>query len=346
MTGSCNGRPPAPLLEVVNLACHFGQRRHPLAQRRIIRAVDDVTFTLEPGESLALVGESGSGKTTVARLVLGILPRTSGDVRVRGEPVSFGDETRRKALSRSVQMIFQNPLDALDPLVRVRNQIIEPLHIHGLNGSGGHMARASAIMADLGLESTLLSRYPHELSGGQLQRVVIARALVLEPQILVCDEPLSALDVSIQAQTIDILKRQQRATGMAYLFITHDLRVVRHMAERIAVMYLGRLVEEGPVETVLHAPQHPYTRALVASVPGLSRRDRTRSVPLSGEPPKASSALRGCRFHPRCPLAEPRCRAEVPELLPIGEQHRVSCHVVCEGPMQSETLPPHIARGR
>ena len=319
-----------PLLEVSDLKCHFAQRQYLLGGRRVIQAVDGVSFTIEPATTLALVGESGCGKSTIGRLIVGLLPQTSGEIRFQGVAKSFGDMTQQRAFCRKIQLVFQNPLDALDPRIKVGEQIAEPLDIHGLLDRKGRQEKAFALAAELGLEQRLLGRFPHELSGGQLQRVVIARALVLDPQLIVCDEPLSALDVSIQAQTIALLKQRQRATGVAYLFITHDLRVIRQLADRIAVMYLGQLVEEGPVAAVLNTPKHPYTRALVASVPRLKGQKSDRQKILVGEPPAASEPPSGCRFHPRCPISTPRCQVEAPGISLFQSQHRVACHAATD----------------
>jgi oligopeptide/dipeptide ABC transporter ATP-binding protein len=319
-----------PALELADVVRHYRLRRF-LRPAERVRAVDGVSFAVEPGESFGLVGESGCGKTTVGRLVLGLLRPTAGSIRVDGADVGTMSAADLRKLRRRAQMIHQDPLNALDPRMPVGAQIAEGLAIHGIGTPAERTERAAAMMAAVGLAARLSDRYPHELSGGQQQRVVIARALLLEPSLVVCDEPVSALDVSVQAQVVNLLGELQGRYGCAYLFISHNLAVVRHICRRIAVMYLGTVVEVAGRDELFERPRHPYTRALIAAVPvpDPSRRGR-RSLP-QGEPPSPTRPPTGCRFHPRCALAVERCRIEAPALLAESDGHAVACHRVAEG---------------
>lgn len=318
----------SPLLSVDDLARHYPVTSAD-GQRRMLHAVDGVGFTLSAGRTLGLVGESGCGKSTTAKLVLGLLPATRGTVHFAGEPVTAKRDARWRALRRAMQMVHQDPLAALDRRLSVGEQVAEPLLIHGLADRAEREARALAIFEAVGLRGDLLQRYPHELSGGQRQRVVLARALVLEPRLLVCDEPISALDVSVAAQVVNLLQDLQARFGMAYLFISHDLKVVRQIADEVAVMYLGRIVEQGPPDALFHAPAHPYTEALVSAVPSPWRGTRERII-LKGDPPNPVAKPPGCAFHPRCPRAVARCREEAPPLRPAGDGRLAACHLVPE----------------
>ncbi|MCO6187751.1 ABC transporter ATP-binding protein [Rhizobium sp. L1K21] len=298
-----------------------------MVTKATLKAVDGVSFDLARGEVLGLVGESGCGKSTTARLTLGQLPPSAGEVIFEGKTVPSSRTQQWRNLRRHMQMIYQDPLGALDRRLPIIEQIAEPYTIHGIGGSRAERReKAQALMLQVGLRPDQASSYPHELSGGQRQRVVIARALALEPRLLVCDEPVSALDVSIQAQVLNLLDDLRRKTGFSALFISHDLKVVRQMADRVAVMYLGRIVEEGPPEDVFHAPLHPYTQALVSAAPSIhGNRGRNRIV-LSGDPPNPVNVPGGCPFHPRCPVAVVRCRTDVPSLSREGDR-AVSCHL-------------------
>jgi peptide/nickel transport system ATP-binding protein len=314
------------LLSVDRLAKHYpvaGDRAG-----RVLHAVDGVSFTLEAGRTLGIVGESGCGKSTTAKLVLGLLPASAGRIAFAGAPVTAVRDARWRALRRAMQMVYQDPMAALDRRLTVGDQVVEPLEIHGLEGGdAGRRDRALALFEAVGLQSDLFHRYPHELSGGQRQRVVLARALILDPKLVVCDEPVSALDVSVAAQVINLLQDLQGRFGMAYLFISHDLKVVRQIADEVAVMYLGRIVEQGRPDQLFHAPAHPYTEALVSAVPMPGPRRRERIV-LPGDPPNPVDRPAGCAFHPRCPRALPRCRIEAPPLRRAPDGRLAACHLV------------------
>jgi oligopeptide/dipeptide ABC transporter ATP-binding protein len=322
------------LLTVKDLARHY-----PVTgaggERRLLHAVDGVSFSLEARRTLGVVGESGCGKSTTAKLVLGLLAASAGKIDFAGEPVTAVRDARWRAMRRSMQMVHQDPLAALDRRLAVGEQVVEPLLIHNLEaGPGARQERALQLFEAVGLRPDLYHRYPHELSGGQRQRVVLARALVLDPKLVVCDEPISALDVSVAAQVINLLQDLQQRFGMAYLFISHDLKVVRQIADEVAVMYLGRIVEQGPPDALFHAPAHPYTEALVSAVPSPWRRERERIV-LSGDPPNPVDRPSGCAFHPRCPRAMARCATEAPALRRAADGRLAACHLVpaLDGPV-------------
>ena len=325
--------PGAPLLEVRGLTTWFpiraGVLRRPVAW---VRAVDGVDLDVPAGRTVALVGESGCGKTTVGRSILRLVEPRAGRVRFAGHDLLALPPRALRALRRQIQIVFQDPLAALDPRFRIGEAVAEGMEAHGVGADAAERAeRAAALLRRVGLDPSLLSRYPHELSGGQRQRVCIARALAPGPRLLICDESVSALDVSIQAQILNLLRDLQEELGLAYLFISHDLGVVRHLADRVAVMYLGRIVEEGPAERVLGEPRHPYTRALLDAVPSLDpdRRRIADRVPLTGDVPSPVNPPAGCRFSTRCPIAIERCRREEPEL--TGDDHVVRCFLA-DGP--------------
>ncbi|MHB2211236.1 ABC transporter ATP-binding protein [Methylobacterium sp. CM6257] len=295
--------------------------------RRLLTAVDRVGFAIQKGETFAIVGESGSGKSTVARMVVGLLPPTAGEVRITG--VSMTDPRQaaaRRRLRARIQMIFQDPYASMNPRWRVGKIIAEPIRAFDLiQGEAAIRARVGELLGLVGLHADDARKYPHEFSGGQRQRVAIARALASQAEFLVGDEPTSALDVSVQAQILNLMRDLQDRLGLTYLFISHNLAVVRHMATRVGVMYLGRLVEVAAAKDLFAAPRHPYTRMLLDAVPDLAHVGRAR-VPVSGEIPNPIDPPPGCTFNPRCPLANDRCRAEVPALL-----DGVACHAVQEG---------------
>ena len=324
------------LLKAVDLCrdyrVHTG--RGLFAAKAILRAVDGVSFEIEAGRTLGLVGESGCGKSTTGKLALGLIAPTSGSVRYRGVAMPPTGSPPWRELRRKMQMVYQDPLGALDRRLPVGVQIMEPLVIHGTLLPNEHRERAAAVMEAVGLLPHQFDRYPHELSGGQRQRVVLARALMTEPNLLVCDEPISALDVSIQAQVVNLLLDLQDRLGIAYLFISHDLRVVRQVSHDVAVMYLGRIVEQGEAESLFAEPAHPYTRALVSAIPVTGDGSRRERLLLQGDPPSPVDVPTGCAFHPRCPFEVAQCRSERPKLEPLPGGHpggrRVACHRVGE----------------
>jgi peptide/nickel transport system ATP-binding protein len=347
-------RAARPMLEAQDLARHFDVSR-PLIQRllsregrRTLRAVDGVTFDIPRGTTLSLVGESGCGKSTVARLVVGLYPPTRGRVLFDGLDLAEAraDSTQR----RRMQMIFQDPYASLNPRWRVRDIIAEPIRAFGLlKGDAAIEARVAELLTGVGLSPLDGQKYPHEFSGGQRQRISIARALSSNPEFLVCDEPTSALDVSVQAQILNLMKDLQARLGLTYLFISHNLAVVRQVSDRVGVMYLGRVVELAPAETLFTAPRHPYTRALMEAIPDLEMTGRQR-IPVGGEVPSPITPPPGCTFHPRCPLANARCKEERPEMIPARGTPGtlVACHAVEEGrdrpgPLIAETGEPATA---
>ena len=326
------------LVEAIDLRRHYAVRvvRGPFTAKATLRAVDGVSLRVERGRTLGLVGESGCGKSTTGKLVLGLIPSTSGTVRHDGTDMPAINTPAWRALRLRMQMVFQDPLGALDRRLPIGQQITEPLAIHGIATTVERRERARAVMEAVGLQMHQFGRYPHELSGGQRQRVVLARALITEPDFLVCDEPISALDVSIQAQVVNLLLDLQERLGIAYLFISHDLKVVRQVSHEVAVMYLGRIVEQGEAESLFAHPAHPYTRALVSAIPvPLSAQGpRRERLLLQGDPPNPVDVPRGCAFHTRCPFAIASCRVETPALRPKADGRLVACHRVDEPALQ------------
>jgi oligopeptide/dipeptide ABC transporter ATP-binding protein len=294
-----------------------------------LRAVDGVSFHIHQGETLGLVGESGSGKSTVGRLVLGLLRPSSGVVRFRGMDLTRRSGAAWRSSRRDAQMIFQNAAAALDPRMKVGGQLQEVLDVHRVGTPAERSHAMVNMLARVGLDAAAIAqRYPHQLSGGQRQRVVIARALAVEPALLVCDEPVSALDMSVQAQVINLLRDLQRKLRLTYLLISHDLRVTRHMSDRIAVMYLGRIVETAPRDALFRAPLHPYTRALISAVPVPDPARARRTAIIDGDLPSSFAPSFGCRFHRRCPVPMDRCRHDDPPLLEASPGHSVACHLI------------------
>jgi peptide/nickel transport system ATP-binding protein len=312
----------APLLEVENLVTQYPVRRglteRLSGQRRLwVHAVDGVSFSLARGEMLALVGESGCGKTSTAQTILRMVSSTSGAIRLNGTDITALSQQQMRRLRRTVQMIYQDPYESLDPRLRVQATVEEPMLVHGIGSSRAErrdLAIRALERAGLAPAEQFLARYPHELSGGQRQRVTIAAALVLGPALLLADEPVSMLDVSVRAGVLSLLDGLRRDGDMGVLMITHDLSTAAHFADRIAVMYLGRIVEQGPAKDVVRNPQHPYTKALLSVVPKPDPRERSTPQILQGETPNPVSVPAGCRFHPRCPIAVDRCATEDPEL--------------------------------
>ena len=315
------------ILEAIDLVKVFPvQRFFARGPQAAVKAVDGISFSLAPGETFAIVGESGCGKSTLARLVLRLIEPTSGRVRFEGRELLDISSAQMRGLRRHLQIIFQDPYGSLNPRMTVGQMLAEPLALHGLVPTAGRGARVDELLGLVGLGVEAALRYPHEFSGGQRQRIAIARALAAEPRVIVCDEPVSALDVSIRAQILNLLAELQQRLGLAYLFISHDLAVVRHIATTVAVMYLGRFVETGPSETLFNGPRHPYTRALLAAVPVPVPGERERGHTLSGDVPSPLAPPPGCHFHARCPHAIDRCKVDVPALEPLPDGAAVACH--------------------
>ncbi len=320
------------LLEVRDLAVHYPVRRG-LLQRVVdhVRAVDGVNMTIAPGETLGLVGESGCGKSSLSRALLMLTPPSHGDILFdAGNPDPVSLTTLRpeamRRLRRHIQIVFQDPYSALNPRLRIGTALTEPLRAMGIGTARERKERARAALDAVGLPADAARRFPHEFSGGQRQRIGIARALAPEPRLVVLDEPVSSLDVSVRAQVLNLLQSLQQRLGLTYLFVSHDLSVVRYLCDRVAVMYLGRIVEEGPTAALFRAPLHPYTEALLSALPlpvaGLKR----KRVLLRGDPPSPMAAPQGCAFHPRCRFVQDRCRTEAPSLIPQGDGRAAACH--------------------
>jgi len=319
-----------PILEVRELYKYFAARQSLFRRNTsFVKAVDGVSFTLQRGEVLAIVGESGCGKTTIARTLIGLERPTKGDLVFDGR--SIGDQIGLKELRLHAQMVFQDPYESLDPRATIFETVEEPLVVHKLGGTyNERMQRVKMALEDAGLRPAedFLLRYPHELSGGQRQRVVIAGAMVLQPELLIADEPVSMLDVSIRAEILNLLNELRQKRGVSIIFITHDLGTVAYFADRIAVMYLGRMVETGPTAEVLKNPQHPYTKALLSVVPVPNPRLRRERLILQGETPNAADIPSGCRFHPRCPAVIDECKVTDPPSVSTGEDHYAACILV------------------
>jgi dipeptide transport system ATP-binding protein len=318
-----------PLLSAINLKRHYAVSRGLLRSKVLVRALDGVSFALQAGRTLAVVGESGCGKSTLARQVTMIETPTAGELWLAGVEMTTADAARRKEARPLVQMVFQNPFASLNPRKRIGTMLEEPLLINTPLSVGEREDQARAMMARVGLRPEHYRRFPHMFSGGQRQRVAVARALMLNPRVVVADEPVSALDVSIQAQVLNLLMDLQDELGVAYLFISHNLAVVQHIAHDVLVMYLGKVVESGAKEALFAMPRHPYTRALLASTPSLDPTQRRTKIVLKGEPPSPSNPPSGCAFHQRCPHAIARCAEEVPALRDLGAQ-QVACHLAEE----------------
>lgn len=314
------------LLTTENLVKQFPVRGGLFAEKRLLTAVAGVDLEIFPGETLGLAGESGCGKSTVARLLTGLIPATQGSVRYAGKELSGMNRDELALFRKDVQMIFQDPFSSLNPRMRVSDIIAEPLIIHRIGTSAQRREGVASLMERVGLSAAQLSRFPHEFSGGQRQRIGIARALAVSPKLIVADEPVSALDLSIQAQIINLLQEVKRDFGLSFLFITHDLSVLRHLSDRIAIMYLGRIVETGSRDAVLSGQLHPYTEALLSAIPSIDPEKRRRRVIAGGELPSPLSPPAGCPFHTRCPYAEEVCGRERPELLEKETGHRAACH--------------------
>ena len=340
------GSGSGPLVRVRDLVKHFPIKRGIIVQRKVgaVRAVDGISFDIERGETLGIVGETGCGKSTTAKLLMRLLEATSGEISFDGRDITRLKGAGLKEVRREVQMIFQDPYSSLNPRKTIGSIISEPFAIHGLlEGKGERRKEVQRLMETVGLNPEHYNRYPHEFSGGQRQRIGVARALALNPELLIADEPVSALDVSIQAQVLNLLRDLQRRLGLTVVFIAHDLSVVRHMCDRVAVMYLGKIVEIGSGDDLYAFPRHPYTGALLAAVPlaDPSRHGEERRL-LSGDVPSPANPPSACRFHTRCPKAQPRCSTEEPLLEDKGSGTRVACHF----PLTSEEVQGIGVRSR
>ncbi|HYS68507.1 MAG TPA: oligopeptide/dipeptide ABC transporter ATP-binding protein [Paraburkholderia sp.] len=320
------GTPKPPILEARELTKHFGGTRHLFARTPTVYAVNGVSFAVQQGETFAIVGESGCGKSTLGRLLLRLIDATEGRVFYQGKDITHLGATPLRRLRREMQIIFQDPFASLNPGMTVGQIVGEPIALHGLARGAARTERVAELLRTVGLQPGYADRYPHEFSGGQRQRIGIARALAGEPRLIVGDEPVSALDVSVQAQVINLLEALKHDLGLTLVMVAHDLAVIRHMSDRVAVMYLGEIVELAPVDDLFDAPLHPYTQALLRAIPASSPRQRRDKPALSGDLPSPTAPPPGCRFHTRCPHAKPRCKDEHPlnEKLPDGRQ--VACH--------------------
>jgi peptide/nickel transport system ATP-binding protein/oligopeptide transport system ATP-binding protein len=332
----------APLLEIRGLVKHFPVTRGPIGRNAVVHAVDGVNLEVRPGEVLGIVGESGSGKSTLARCMLRLLEPTSGSIVFAGEDVTRIRGARLARFRRRVQPVFQDPFSSLDPRWRVGQSIREALDALGIGSRDERRRRVSDLLDQVGLSPALADRRPHELSGGQRQRVGIAAALAPEPDLIVADEPVSALDVSVQAQVLNLLAELQRNLGLAIVLITHDLAVVEHISHRVGVMYLGKIVEWGTTGQVFHSPQHPYTKALLEAIPKPDPFRRSRQTGLQGEIPSPMAPPAGCRFHTRCPVAIDRCRVDEPAFTQFDRGHWAACHVASAAPRHGLSAAPTV----
>jgi oligopeptide/dipeptide ABC transporter ATP-binding protein len=317
------------ILKVQNLKKYFPIRTG-LLKHQPLRAVDDISFGVRPGETVGLVGESGSGKTTAGLCILRLIEPTEGQIVFEGEDITRTDFDRLQAFRQRLQIVFQDPLDSLNPRMTVSEAVAEPLRLHGLVNGREAGERVLDLFRRVNLGPEHIGRYPHQLSGGQRQRVGIARALATGPKLIVLDEPTSALDVSVQAQLLNLLRDLQAEFNLSYVFISHDLAVVSHLSDRVAVMYLGQIVEFGPTDVVFRNPRHPYTMSLLSAIPGEKLLDERRRIVLSGEIPSTLNPPSGCRFHTRCPFAQPVCSTEPQTLRPVESEHSVACNRVFE----------------
>ncbi|MCM3729266.1 dipeptide ABC transporter ATP-binding protein [Neobacillus cucumis] len=322
-----------PLMEISHLKKYFPIKQGLFNRIKgqappVVKAVDDVNFTIYKGETLALVGESGCGKSTTGRSLLRLIEPTDGKVLFEGKNILEHSSQELKKARREMQIVFQDPYASLHPRMTVAEIIAEPLHIHKVGTMAERGKRVESLMETVGLSSRMKNRYPHEFSGGQRQRIGIAKALALNPKLVICDEPVSALDVSVQAQVINLFKDLQKEFHLTYLFISHDLSVVKHISDRVGVMYLGKLVEIAKTEDLFNRPKHPYTKALLSARPMIHDKDQMERIVLEGELPTPLNPPSGCRFHTRCPFKTERCVVEEPNIKDIGDGHQLACHLI------------------
>ena len=320
-----------PLLTLKDISKKFQIK----GSKNSIRAVDGVSLSINPGETLGIVGESGSGKSTLGRLALRLIEPTTGEIEFDGKKISALGSTELRHARREMQMIFQDPFASLDPRMNVESTIREPLDIHNIGTKSERSELVRKTITQVGMTEDALTRFPHEFSGGQRQRISIARAIITRPKLIVADEPVSALDASIQSQILNLLLELRRELNLTYVFISHDLSVIEHIADKVAVMYLGKIVEFASVEEIFSNPQHPYTKALISAVPQINPEHRTDRVVLTGDIPSPSSQPSGCHFHPRCPIAQQQCTDVEPVLRNINSvTHQVSCHLATGGDLR------------
>ncbi len=317
-----------PIIETRDVTKHFSAGRDGLGRARpSLKAVDGVSLSIQRGETLALVGETGSGKTTFGRLLLGLYRPTSGDILYRGQSILDPKSPTARTVRRQVQGVFQDPYSSLNPTMTIGQSLTEVLKVHNVVGRADRADRVAELLSTVGLSTAQAARRPHAFSGGERQRVGIARALAVQPEVVIADEPLSALDVSIQAQVLNLMIRLQDERGLTYLFVTHDLDVARHISQRTAVLYLGRVVEQAPTEAIFAEPLHPYTQALVRAAPRLTVQRKTVKPAVTGDIPNAIERPAGCHFHPRCPMAMPVCQVREPAVIQLPDHRSVACHL-------------------
>ncbi len=315
------------LLETKDLRKYFTGKKGLLNMNPpVVKAVDDINLTIRKGETLGLVGESGCGKSTLGRTILDLIPKTSGQVIYKGEDIADYDKQKKWEMRQKMQIIFQDPYSSLNPRMTVYDLVSAPLEVYNIGTPEERKERVIEMLNDVGLDKQYLNRFPHEFSGGQRQRIGIARALILNPEFVVCDEAVSALDVSVRAQVLNLMKEMQQKKNLTYLFISHDLSVVRHVSDRVAVMYLGSVVEIAGKHELYDSPVHPYTKALLSAIPIPDANRKRNRIILEGDVPSAYNPPSGCKFHTRCPYATEKCRTEVPQLRSVGGDHMVACH--------------------
>ena len=315
------------LLETKDLRKYFSGKKGLFNMNpAVVKAVDDINLTIRKGETLGLVGESGCGKSTLGRTILDLIQKTSGQVLYKGEDIGAYDKQKKWEMRKKMQIIFQDPYSSLNPRMTVYDLVSAPLEVYNIGTPEERKERVISMLQEVGLDKQYLNRFPHEFSGGQRQRIGIARALILDPEFVVCDEAVSALDVSVRAQVLNLMKKMQEKKNLTYLFISHDLSVVRHVSDRVAVMYLGSVVEIAEKHALYDSPVHPYTKALLSAIPIPDANRKRNRIILEGDVPSAYNPPSGCKFHTRCPYATEQCRTEVPQLRSVGGDHMVACH--------------------